>query len=135
MSPRVRDILEEVAQTHDCRVKDITGPDRRKAFARARFEAMWRIRRLRTANGQRYSLGAIAEIFGQRDHTTILHGIRRWEAINNIVDTDNLHIERKHLLESVSRLQAALDNATTRVSEIDRILSTSTGPSLSVEAA
>lgn len=125
MSPRVREALEEVAKAHGCRVDDIIGPSRLKAFARARFEAMWRIRRLRTASGERYSLPAIGEIFGDRDHTTILHGIRRWEELNNIVDADNLEVERRHIIDSMNRLKAALSNAAQRVFEIDQLLAES----------
>jgi chromosomal replication initiator protein len=125
MTPRVREILDEVATLHDCQVSDIIGPSRLTKFARARFEAMWRIRRLRLPNGNRYSLSAIAEVFGQRDHTTILHGIRRWEELNNIIDTDDLELERTHLLASMDRFRVALNNAAKRVFEIDGLLSKS----------
>jgi chromosomal replication initiation ATPase DnaA len=42
---------------------------------------MWRCRELRRADGTyRHSMPAIARVFEGRDHTTILHGVRRHAA-------------------------------------------------------
>jgi chromosomal replication initiator protein len=50
---------------------DLTGPSRRRQMAWARGVAMYLAR---TLTGQ--SLQSIGRAFGDRDHTTVLHGIR-----------------------------------------------------------
>lgn len=75
-APRRREflpgILKEVAFRHDLDVRDITGPSRRRAIVRARQEAMWEARQ-RTP----LSLPEIGRRLGGRDHSTVLHGVRK----------------------------------------------------------
>jgi len=68
----VQKIMYEVAIKHGVRVSDLRGPSRTKRFVIARQEAMWEIRNRRPT----FSLPQIGRLFGKRDHTTVLHGIR-----------------------------------------------------------
>lgn len=68
-------ILREVADRYQIHVNDLIGVSRTRFVTFARMEAYALIRR-RT----HYSLPQIGLIFDGRDHTTILHGIRHYEA-------------------------------------------------------
>lgn len=68
-------ILREVADRYQVQINDLIGPSRTRYVSFARMEAYSLIRR-RTP----YSLPQIGLIFDGRDHTTILHGIRHYEA-------------------------------------------------------
>lgn len=71
---RVLATIEATAQRHGITLKDIMAHDRARRFAWPRQEAMYRVR-------QKYGLSypRIGQIMGNRDHTTILHGVRRHE--------------------------------------------------------
>jgi hypothetical protein len=69
----VQQILKEVAEKHGVTVKDIKGKCRKLKCIRPRHEAAYRIRM-----EQGFSLPQIGRVLGFRDHTTILHGIRRY---------------------------------------------------------
>ena len=71
----VGDIVLEVAQQHGFRVEEITGASRNAELVRVRHEAMWKARQERPD----LSLPQLGRLFGGRDHTTILHGVRRHE--------------------------------------------------------
>lgn len=71
-APTMISIIAEVARKHGLKVADLKGPRRNRPYVRARQEAMYRCYR-ETDN----SLPAIGRAFGNRDHTTVLHGIRR----------------------------------------------------------
>lgn len=76
----MRGILASVAHAHDVSLEDLRGPSRKRRFTFPRQEAMWRIRQVRvSAGGYRYSLPQIGEFLG-RDHATVLHGVRTYEA-------------------------------------------------------
>jgi hypothetical protein len=70
-------IIQEVAKKYELNAVDLVGPSRSKKFIAARFEAIARIR-----DELGYSLPHIGQIFGDRDHTSIMyaynthHGIR-----------------------------------------------------------
>lgn len=66
-----REIIHRVATQYGMTTADLIGPARSRWFAFARHEAMYRVRKERNL-----SLPAIGRIFGGRDHTTVLHGIR-----------------------------------------------------------
>lgn len=74
ITPRERwqRIAKEVADRHGLTLDDLVGPLRDQKRSRARHEAMYIIR-----NSTNYSLPRIASLFGDRDHTTVLHGLRR----------------------------------------------------------
>lgn len=73
-------IAARVAVAHGYTLKDLHGPRRHRLLAYARFEAMWLMRQLRTLDGAyRYSLTQIGNFF-DRDHTTVLHALNRYES-------------------------------------------------------
>jgi chromosomal replication initiator protein len=70
----VRQIQEAVAARLGLSVDDILSPSRRAPIARARQLAMFLTREL-----THLSLPQIAQAFNRRDHTTVMHAIRRVE--------------------------------------------------------
>ncbi len=73
-SPSMMRIIREVAAEHDLTEGAIVGERRTKEIVAARQHAMWRL-----AQEQRWSLARIGRVLGGRDHTTIIHGVRRHE--------------------------------------------------------
>ena len=67
----VRDIQREVAAHHNLPVAIMTGQTRIRAHAWPRQEAMLLATRL-----TEQSLVNIGRLFGNRDHTTVIHAIR-----------------------------------------------------------
>jgi chromosomal replication initiation ATPase DnaA len=70
-APSLRRIINASARLYGLAAADLTGPSRRRQMAWARGVAMYLAR---TLTGQ--SLQSIGRAFGDRDHTTVLHGIR-----------------------------------------------------------
>lgn len=75
-SEETRSIMRRVAERYGLTLADLTGDRRTRYFAYARQEAMWHVRRERP----NLSLPSIGRIFGGRDHTTVIHGLRCHEA-------------------------------------------------------
>lgn len=71
---RARAIVKEVAREMEVSVMDIISTRRCRDYVMARQYIMWRLKRETT-----WSLPRIGQFLGGRDHTTILHGIRKWE--------------------------------------------------------
>jgi len=72
-------ILAEVAEQYGLTVVDLKGPARYRHIAWPRQEAMARMARCQRSDGKRvFSLPQIGR-FLNRDHTTVLWGIRRHE--------------------------------------------------------
>lgn len=69
----VREIIQVVANKHAVTVGEILGPSRNKRIVAARHEAMAEAGRLRPD----LSLPQIGRQFGKRDHTTVLHALRK----------------------------------------------------------
>lgn len=70
-------ILLEVGIKRRVSTADLLGPSRLQEHVRPRHEAMWAMRQVTWADGsQRYSLPTIGRFFN-RDHTTVLSGVRR----------------------------------------------------------
>jgi len=67
-------LLEVVSHVTDVPVVTLKGACRVRDVSRARMFAYWRLRR-----DMELSLHRISQMMGDRDHTTILHGLRRWE--------------------------------------------------------
>jgi chromosomal replication initiator protein len=65
----------ETAREYHVHFSDLVSERRDKQSVLARQCAMWRIKRELP-----WSLPRIGRAFGDRDHTTILHGIRRHQA-------------------------------------------------------
>ena len=69
----VKDIIAAVARRRCICVSDITGHSRSRAICDARHEAMCEVRRLRPD----LSSPQVGKLFGNRDHTTVLHAWRK----------------------------------------------------------
>jgi chromosomal replication initiation ATPase DnaA len=69
-----RKLAMSVATKHGISFADLTSHKRDASLVRARHEAMWRLRQ-----NTRLSYPQIGKILGDRDHSTIIHGIRRHE--------------------------------------------------------
>lgn len=72
---KLRLILAAVAFKHGISVNDLKAKRRDRLAVQARHEAMWRVK-----NKTLFSLPKIGRVFGGRDHTTVLHAIRKHEA-------------------------------------------------------
>src|SRR5687767_10438999 len=77
----MREIAETVAAQYGVTVEQLKSPERSRPIAWPRQEAMWLMRRVKWADGStRYSNPQIGQFLGGRDHTTVLHGVRAYEA-------------------------------------------------------
>ena len=74
-------IIREVAGKHGVTTDDIRGVSRKVEFVRARQEAVYEIKKR-----LHMSLPLIGKVIGNKDHTTVLHGIRKHAKINNLPD-------------------------------------------------
>jgi chromosomal replication initiator protein len=74
MIEEIRELIAETAEKHNIPTKALTGHNRRKGVIWPRFEIMWRAR-----NELNAPLALIGHVLGGRDHTTIMHGIKRYE--------------------------------------------------------
>jgi chromosomal replication initiation ATPase DnaA len=69
-----RKLAIAVAKAHRISFSDLVSHKREAPLVRARHHAMWEIRQ-----HTKLSMPAIGRILGNRDHTTILYGIRQHE--------------------------------------------------------
>jgi hypothetical protein len=69
------DIVHEVCAKHCITKAELMSVRRARNIVAARHEAMWRMSKETTM-----SLPAIGRRMGDRDHTTVLHGIRKYQA-------------------------------------------------------
>ncbi len=67
-------ITLEVCEKYGVRFNEIISPRRDRAICHARHEAFWRCK-----NETTMSFPAIGRRFGGRDHTTVLHGVKKHE--------------------------------------------------------
>lgn len=78
MSPRARSIIADVAKEHGVTAEDLCSRSRVRRLAYPRFDAMSRLRALHNAPGRHvFSLPQIGNILGGRDHTSVIHGLRK----------------------------------------------------------
>lgn len=77
----VEEIQRKVSEHYNIRLSDMIGPKRVRNFARPRQVAMWLCKRLTNR-----SLPEIGRRFGGRDHTTVMHGVRK---IDELKTTDS----------------------------------------------
>jgi chromosomal replication initiator protein len=84
------EILRKVAEHYNIRLADLAGPKRTRAIARPRQVAMYLAKQLTPR-----SLPEIGRRFGGRDHTTILHGVKK---IEELMATDSQLAEDIHIL-------------------------------------
>jgi hypothetical protein len=69
-----RAALRAVSERTSVPVDAILGRERRSEIAAARHEAIWRVHET-----TKWSLPRVGQFFGGRDHTTVLHSLRRME--------------------------------------------------------
>lgn len=69
-----REILEAASKRYNVSIPEIKGTRRDKAFVKARHECCYRL-----SKELGYTLVQIGRILGNRDHTSVLSGIRRHE--------------------------------------------------------
>lgn len=72
----VEEIQRKVSDHYNIRLSDLIGPKRVRTFARPRQVAMYLSKQLTTR-----SLPEIGRRFGGRDHTTVMHGVRKIEEL------------------------------------------------------
>jgi hypothetical protein len=69
-----RAALQAVSERTSVPVAAILGRERRSDIAAARHEAIWRVR-----EATKWSLPRVGQFFDGRDHTTVLHSLRRMD--------------------------------------------------------
>ncbi len=90
----IEEIQRKVAEHYNIRLSDMIGPKRLRTIARPRQVAMYLAKQLTPR-----SLPEIGRRFGGRDHTTIMHGVRK---IEDLMTTDS------QLSDDLLRLRRAL---------------------------
>lgn len=88
----IEDIQKRVAEHYNIRLADMHSPRRARPVARPRQVAMYLAKQLTS-----HSLPEIGRKFGGRDHTTIIHGVRK---IEELLQTDSALL---HDIESLKR--------------------------------
>ena len=90
----IEEIQRKVAEHYNVRLTDMVGPKRQRTVARPRQVAMYLAKTLTTR-----SLPEIGRRFGGRDHTTIMHGIRKIEELRATDSqlSDDLDLLRRSL--------------------------------------
>ena len=90
----VEEIQRKVSEHYNIRLSDMIGPKRLRTFARPRQIAMYLCKKLTTR-----SLPEIGRRFGGRDHTTVMHGVRRIEELmaQDAQIADDLELLRRAL--------------------------------------
>ncbi len=72
----VEEIQRKVSEHYNIRLSDMIGPKRLRSYARPRQIAMYLAKQLTSR-----SLPEIGRRFGGRDHTTVMHGVKRIEEL------------------------------------------------------
>ncbi|KAJ03997.1 chromosomal replication initiator protein DnaA [Sulfitobacter mediterraneus] len=72
----VEEIQRKVSDHYNIRLSDMIGPKRLRSYARPRQVAMYLCKQMTSR-----SLPEIGRRFGGRDHTTVMHGVRRIEEL------------------------------------------------------
>ena len=90
----IEEIQRKVPEHYTIRLSDMLGPKRNRVYARPRQIAMWLCKQMTSR-----SLPEIGRKFGKRDHTTIMHGVRK---------IDELRAADVQLSDDLEMLQRAL---------------------------
>ncbi len=92
----VEEIPRRVSEHYNIRLSDMIGPKRLRSYARPRQVAMYLAKQLTNR-----SLPEIGRRFGGRDHTTVMHGVRRIEELKAIDSqiADDIELLRRALEE------------------------------------
>lgn len=90
----IEEIQRKVSEHYDIRLSDMLGPKRTRTLARPRQVAMWLCKQLTSR-----SLPEIGRKFGKRDHTTIMHGVRKIDELRQSDSqiADDLELLRRAL--------------------------------------
>lgn len=90
----VEEIQRKVSEHYNIRLSDMIGPRRMRTLARPRQIAMYLAKQLTSR-----SLPEIGRRFGGRDHTTVMHGVRRIEELRALDSqiSDDLDLLRRAL--------------------------------------
>lgn len=91
----VEEIQRRVSEHYNIRLSELIGPKRLRNFARPRQIAMYLCKQLTSR-----SLPEIGRRFGGRDHTTVMHGVKRIE---------ELKIQDGQIAEDIEMLRRALE--------------------------
>ncbi|SFR00567.1 chromosomal replication initiator protein DnaA [Poseidonocella sedimentorum] len=91
----VEEIQRKVCEHYNIRLSDMLGPKRLRTFARPRQVAMYLSKNMTSR-----SLPEIGKRFGGRDHTTVMHGVRR---------IDELRLQDGQIDEDLELLRRALE--------------------------
>ncbi|MEE4189562.1 MAG: chromosomal replication initiator protein DnaA [Roseobacter sp.] len=91
----VEEIQRKVSDHYNIRLSDMIGPKRLRTYARPRQVAMYLCKKLTSR-----SLPEIGRRFGGRDHTTVMHGVKRIE---------ELKIQDGQIAEDLELLRRALE--------------------------
>ncbi|MEP3638512.1 MAG: chromosomal replication initiator protein DnaA [Paracoccaceae bacterium] len=91
----VEEIQRKVSDHYNIRLSDMIGPKRLRSYARPRQVAMYLCKQLTTR-----SLPEIGRRFGGRDHTTVMHGVRR---------IDELKVQDSQIAEDLELLRRSLE--------------------------
>ena len=90
----IEEIQRKVSEHFNIRLSDLVGPKRLRSYARPRQIAMYLAKHMTNR-----SLPEIGRRFGGRDHTTIMHGVKRIEELKAIDSqiADDLELLRRAL--------------------------------------
>ncbi|MFK7877754.1 MAG: chromosomal replication initiator protein DnaA [Paracoccaceae bacterium] len=91
----VEEIQRKVSDHYNIRLSDMIGPKRLRSYARPRQVAMYLCKKMTSR-----SLPEIGRRFGGRDHTTVMHGVRRIE---------ELKLQDGQIAEDLEMLRRALE--------------------------
>jgi len=91
----VEEIQRKVSEHYNIRLSDMIGPKRLRSYARPRQVAMYLCKQLTSR-----SLPEIGRRFGGRDHTTVMHGVRR---------IDELKQQDGQIAEDIEMLRRSLE--------------------------
>ncbi|MBD3676985.1 MAG: chromosomal replication initiator protein DnaA [Rhodobacteraceae bacterium] len=92
----VEEIQRRVSEHYNIRLSDLIGPKRVRTIARPRQVAMYLAKQLTSR-----SLPEIGRRFGGRDHTTVMHGVRKIEELRG---------EDSQIAEDIELLRRALES-------------------------
>ena len=84
-----------MSEHYNIRLSDMIGPKRVRSYARPRQVAMYLCKQLTSR-----SLPETGRRFGGRDHTTVMHGVRRIEA---------LRVQDGQIAEDIEMLRRTLE--------------------------
>ncbi|WP_243405109.1 chromosomal replication initiator protein DnaA [Pelagivirga sediminicola] len=91
----IEEIQRQVSDHFNIRLSDLIGPKRVRVFARPRQVAMYLAKQMTSR-----SLPEIGRRFGGRDHTTVMHGVRR---------IDELRVTDSQIAEDLELLRRTLE--------------------------